>query len=433
MSIPKITKVYKEINRGGFGIIELVLTEFGRAARKTFNPKDSDTLDSITLDKLRKRFIQEVIVQEQLPQSSVVPILGYDLSGNNPWFLMPVADRVYSDEIYFAREEDRPPEGLSDILNAMEVIHGLGYVHRDIKPQNILFHEGRWKLSDFGLISSDKTILTNFSTSTGDKGGTEQYMAPEQYRDFKKVKKEADIYSFGAILHDIFEDGKRTPYDELTGRGEIGFIINKCTKRNPRQRFRSIPKLRSMLLTALESYGKQIQNDEAEWIKKLENYLEWNDEQFEQFIFGVEKLESKRAVFMKLDEDRFQHFFDIDSYLWIDLVQLYLDWINESGFLYDFCDVLIGRIRIIYEICETVDIKADCVLASAELGASHNRWYVMHCVVKMADQNIEDNLAQRICIEMKMDERLIEYFNACVRQISLKPDRYHPMIAELLN
>ncbi|MCJ8288358.1 MAG: protein kinase [Crocinitomicaceae bacterium] len=431
MAIPKIKKVYKEINRGGFGIVESVLTEYGRVARKTFNPRDSENLDSSTLDKLRKRFIQEVIVQEQLPPSSVIPILGYDLSGENPWFLMPIAGRVYEDEIYFAREEERPPEGLSDILNAMEVIHGLGYVHRDIKPQNILFHEGRWKLSDFGLISSDATILTSFSTSTGDKGGTEQYMAPEQYREFKKVKKEADIYSFGAILHDIFENGKRTPYDELTGRGEIGFIINKCTKRNPRQRFRSIPKLRSMLLTALESYGKQIQNDEAEWIAKLESYLEWDEEQLEQFIFGVEKLESKRAVFMKMDKDRFQHFFDIDSYLWVDLITLYLDWINESEFLYDFCDVLIGRIRKVYDIAETVDVKADCVLAAAELGASHNRWYVMHRVIKMAEHNIDDNLAQRICIELKMDEKLKEQFNVCIDQISLTPDRCHPLIAEL--
>ncbi|QSV74519.1 MAG: protein kinase family protein [Aphanizomenon flos-aquae KM1D3_PB] len=52
-----------------------------------------------------------------------------------------------------ARSNGIPPlEALSDILNALEELHFLGYVHRDLKPQNILFHQGRWKLSDFGLV-----------------------------------------------------------------------------------------------------------------------------------------------------------------------------------------------------------------------------------------------------------------------------------------
>ena len=431
MAIPKVLKKYNEINRGGFGTIDKVKIESGIAARKTFNPKDSDSYETNTLDKLRKRFIQEVRVQERLPVDYVIPIIGHDLSGENPWFLMPVADRVYSDEIHFAILEKRIPDGLSDILNAMEEIHNLGLVHRDIKPQNILYHNGRWKLSDFGLISTDAKILTGFSTSTGDKGGTELYMAPEQYRSFKTVSLQADIYSFGAILHDIFEGGNRTPYDELTGKGEIGFIIQKCTKKNPRLRFKSIRQLRSTLLTALESVGKEINNDEAEWIEKLDKYLEWDEEQLEQFCFGVEKLDSKRAVFIKLDKDRFEQFYEVDSFLWSELVVSYLEWINDTNFTFDFCDVLIGRILKIYEISNSVDIKCKCVLAAAELGASHNRWYVMHRVIKMADAKIDDNLAQRIFIELQIDEQIKTQFKLCINQISMSPQQCHPIIARL--
>ena len=55
---------------------------------------------------------------------------------------------------------------------------------------------------------------------------------------------QADIYSFGAILHDIFHGGTRVPHSILSVSGPIGRIVKKCTETNARRRYRPVAKLR---------------------------------------------------------------------------------------------------------------------------------------------------------------------------------------------
>ena len=86
-------------------------------------------------------------------------------------------------------------------------------------------------ISDFGLISGINGESSNLTGSNA-QGGTENYAAPELIRNMKRATFSADIYSFGAILHDIFGQGiNRIPYTELSLAGPIGQIIEKCTKR----------------------------------------------------------------------------------------------------------------------------------------------------------------------------------------------------------
>lgn len=211
----KVKEVLAPINRGGFGVIELVLCDDGkRYARKTFSPLNTSHLTIALVEKFRVRFIREVSTQMKMPPHLFMPIFFADLKGENPWYIMPVAEKVYVNEIEESRHERRVPNGLSDILNSMEFMHSTGLVHRDLKPHNILFHDGTWKLSDFGLISPPKEINELSLTSTGENPRTELYCSPEQAMDFKRVTIGADIYSFGAILHDIFSSKTRVPYSE---------------------------------------------------------------------------------------------------------------------------------------------------------------------------------------------------------------------------
>ncbi|WP_435522958.1 protein kinase domain-containing protein [Chryseobacterium indoltheticum] len=201
----KIRQVIREINRGGFGIIEEVLCDNGNVyARKTFSPMSNPKITKEIIDKSRNRFIREVKIQSKLLKEYIIPIEYYDITGDSPWYLMPVADYDYSEEIKNAKLDNRLPKGLSDILNALEYLHDLGFVHRDLKPGNILYHDGFWKLSDLGLITPDKDITLLSITSSNEWSGTGLYMAPEQITNFRNVDGRADIYSFGAILHDIF-------------------------------------------------------------------------------------------------------------------------------------------------------------------------------------------------------------------------------------
>src|ERR1043166_2157079 len=135
------------------------------------------------------------------------------------------------------------PYGTS--VNGLQRLHDLGYVHRDLNPNNILLHEGTWKLSDLGAVlpPSGKTVTLTEDTIIY----TERYCAPEQRQDFHQAQPPADVYSFGCILHDLFGSTPRTPYHKHSAPGGMGVIIEKCTDPKPAKR-PTIEKLRPLVL-----------------------------------------------------------------------------------------------------------------------------------------------------------------------------------------
>ena len=96
---------------------------------------------------------------------------------------------------------------IEQTLAALDFAHSLGFVHRDIKEQNILV-DGSYpnytsKLTDFGLAKSFKQTGMSGVTMVGDVAGTIAYMPPEQVRDFKEVKPPSDIYAIGMTAYSL--------------------------------------------------------------------------------------------------------------------------------------------------------------------------------------------------------------------------------------
>lgn len=423
-----------EIDRGGFGRVEKVRDENGNLfARKLFDPTP-DVLSTASRDKLVGRFKREVLVQSKLPHEFFIPIFAFDLDCAEPWFIMPLAERNFATEIAEAKAENKiPKEAFADILNALEQLHWLGFTHRDLKPQNILLHGGRWKLSDFGLVST-LTHQTTTLTSTHSAWGSAMYSAPEQVVDFKHVTSSADIYSLGCILHDLFAVAPRIPYQKQTCAGSLGSIVEKCTEHDPKKRFKSVGAVRGALLTLLSQPTSIKPSATAnEWIAKLESLSGWDPESFGAFVRYITRIaneDDQVLLFRAVGDDQLAELFNVDVDLWHSLSIWYCDHIHGRGFEWEYCDVIIRRLDTIYAL-GSFDCKAAAVLAAARLGSSHNRWFVMRRLIVMCGLNIDNKLAERLSIEIIASETQQDFLK-CVEQVNSSLAAYHPKIQKVL-
>ncbi len=446
-------KVIKELGRGGFGVVEEVENKKGeRLARKTFQPAPHNlphlpAEKKKVVDKLRKRFVREVDTQRELEGPEIITVLDADLEIDNPWFVMPLADKTYADQI----REDLATgtitiEAVADILNSLEYLHGMGYVHRDLNPRNILLHDGHWKLTDFGAVLPPKgqTITLTEDTTIF----TELYCSPEQRQEFHTVQPPSDVYSFGCILHDLVGGGAtRTPYAQHSADGAIGMLIEKCTNKKPNKR-PTIGTLRDLVLEALFDAGGHFKIDDAqseEWINKLATIDDWNDKDFEDFLRFFKNLDGEART--EGFEDRWVGTLSTpflthlpatalgiiakrQDGLSAAIIEEYCDWVRATSFAFGFADNVASRLGAIFDNGTNAD-KALAFAALVDLGSGHNRWYVMRMALRRCGRDITNELAKRLRIEIKM-EKLTHSFRNCVNVVVWPRESLHGELESVL-
>ena len=113
-----------------------------------------------------------------------------------------------------------------ELLSAVSYLHKRGVIHNDLKPENILITraDDTLKIIDFGL--ADKDAYYVWKTL----GCTPEYASPELKSQSKDIDSRSDIYSVGMIMREIFD-------------GRYSYIIKRCCKENPQQRFSDVAEL----------------------------------------------------------------------------------------------------------------------------------------------------------------------------------------------
>lgn len=426
-------KKIADIPAGGFGRLEKWENNQGEFfARKFFEPHVPGLTPDET-EKFKKRFLREIKVQSQLAGDHVVPILAYDLSSNPPSYDMPFCQQSLDDLIRTTpHDQDKISAALADVLNGLEYLHSLGYTHRDLKPQNILFHDGKWKLADFGLVLPPAGSATTKLTSVGSAWGTQPYAAPEQAHAFGSVTFKTDIYAFGCILHDIFGRPPRIPFQRQTAPGEVGIIIEKCTEVDPARRFKSIGHLRGALLTCLASATFRAPSATgAEWLNALATVSAWTPEKCTELchFLATAPADDRNAFFNILDEDHLTAIAAKDLVTWDVLARDFCRW-TDKPHVFAFCDVLVRRLERVFEI-GGLEIKALAAIGIAKLGASHNRWFVMGRLVAHCGPNLQNEVAARLAIEIFVEDAQDDFVQSA-EGISLDKTAYHVRIAAVL-
>ena len=142
------------------------------------------------------------------------------------------------------------------VLSALEEVHRLGVVHRDVKPANVLLdRDGTPKLADFGIAHLQDSKKTRHGAAVG----TWAYMAPEQRSNARAADLRADIYGAGATLFSLLTTEEPQDLDRAEHHQEaldalppiLREIILRATQYKPGDRYATVTELRAALTTAL--------------------------------------------------------------------------------------------------------------------------------------------------------------------------------------
>lgn len=151
---------------------------------------------------VRARFLQEARTVARLEHPAIVPIYDAGQSGNYIYLVMrlmtggSLQDRIEHGAL--------PTDEIIGILErvgaALDAAHAQGVIHRDVKPENILFDQyGKAYLGDFGII---KVLETEERLTADTILGTPAYMSPEQVTG-RELDGRSDLYSLGVVVFEM--------------------------------------------------------------------------------------------------------------------------------------------------------------------------------------------------------------------------------------
>lgn len=197
--------VEREIARGGMATVYLArdLQRGEQVAVKVMSPRLATVLGA-------ERFLREIQVAGKMDHPHIVPL--YD-SGNTGGLLYYIMPYVQGESLHERLEREKRlslEDALRitrDVAGALGYAHGLGVLHRDVKPENILLAGGHALVADFGLARAIGATGYHRLTQTGIIVGTAYYLSPEQLREDRDLDQRADIYSLGCLLYEMLTGG----------------------------------------------------------------------------------------------------------------------------------------------------------------------------------------------------------------------------------
>ncbi|MCD8352322.1 MAG: serine/threonine-protein kinase [Planctomycetaceae bacterium] len=158
---------------------------------------------------------------------------------------------------------------LMELTDGMAYAHNLNFVHRDIKPHNILVEDmgtsRRAKLTDLGLAKNFENSGLSGLTASFTGGGTMAYMPPEQLTDFRDVRPSSDVFSLMATFYEML-CGKG-PYNFEADQDEIR-VVSTCDIVPITERISGLP---PELVAIIH---KSLQEDEEERFQNCGELLE---------------------------------------------------------------------------------------------------------------------------------------------------------------
>ena len=233
--------IERQLGRGGMGAVYLVRHNIldSLFALKVLSLNSDSGNNSFV-----SRFIREAKLACKIKHPNLIEVHDAGKNPENGMFYIvmdyvpggSVRDRLKKQPFLPLAESLRI---VTEIASALEAAFQHGMVHRDIKPDNIMFAaDGSAKLADLGIAKSleeQDTMLTMAASVFG----TPAYMSPEQAKDSGKVDCRADIYSLGIVFYEMLSG--RRPYEGKSTIQILSQVVSETPVPNVRQIIPSIP------------------------------------------------------------------------------------------------------------------------------------------------------------------------------------------------
>ncbi len=205
-------EVEGELGRGGMGIVYRARdTRLKRTVAVKLLPPELAYRTEI-----KSRFLREAEMAAQLSHPNIVPIYSVDEKDGLVFFIMACVD---GDNLG-KRMATRGPLPVAEVRRIMREVsgalafaHARKFIHRDIKPDNILIDkdDGRAIVTDFGIARAVQDGAETRLTATGIAIGTPAYMSPEQCAGDREIDGRADLYALGTLGYQMLAG--RLPFE----------------------------------------------------------------------------------------------------------------------------------------------------------------------------------------------------------------------------
>jgi serine/threonine protein kinase len=285
-------RVLSKLGAGGMGEVYLALdSRLGRrVALKVLTPQFAADADR------KRRFEREARAASALNHPNIVAVYDFSSDGKLDYLVMEYVPGKPLDRL-IPREGLKLREALGyavQIADAMACAHAAGIVHRDLKPANVVITEtGTAKVLDFGLAKLTAGTSRSAQTSNGMIVGTVAYMSPEQATG-GEVDERSDIFSFGSLLYEL-TTGRR-PFQRDSTDATLAAVVNhdppsadkiaadvppamaaiieRCMRKDPRERFGSAVELKSAL-TVIQDRPAAVHRPTPEALNRVRTMATW--------------------------------------------------------------------------------------------------------------------------------------------------------------
>lgn len=193
--------VEHELGGGGMAVVYLArdLRHDRRVAIKVLRPELAAAVGT-------DRFLREMQIAAQLTHPHILLLIDSGTADGLLYYVMPYVEGE-SLRQRLTREGRLPVDAAvgvaRQVADALAYAHGRGVVHRDVKPENILFEAGHAVVSDFGIAHAMTAAGATRLTQSGFVPGTPRYMSPEQASGEADVDGRSDVYALACVLYEM--------------------------------------------------------------------------------------------------------------------------------------------------------------------------------------------------------------------------------------